>query len=143
MFLVPFLPQDNVLLDKSTDEALQILNEDLAILLRCDNKTFWQTLREENSLQACLNSYLQFARSSFRSLLQADCKYHTYICIIWTCWIFGTHASVWFKVSHPDRGDRKSWFHRRGHDLWASAANLPSQLQLELAKRVFLIFLRM
>lgn len=61
MFL-PFLPQDNSVLDAKTDEALEVVNDDLASLLRCDAKQFWQTVLEEASLQTCLTSYLQFAR---------------------------------------------------------------------------------
>lgn len=62
MFL-SYLPQDNVGLDKDADEALEAINDDLASLLRSDAKSFWQIVRADSSLHACLSSYLQFARS--------------------------------------------------------------------------------
>ncbi len=64
MFL-PFLPQDNGVLDASANEALEILNADLASLLLCEADHFWRTLLEESSINGCLTSYLQFARSAF------------------------------------------------------------------------------
>lgn len=66
MFL-PFLPQDNGVLDASANEALEILNADLASLLLCEADQFWRTLLEESSINSCLTSYLQFARSACSS----------------------------------------------------------------------------
>ncbi len=61
MFL-PFLPDDNNVLDVNTDEALQILNDDLGSLLCCETDQFWRTVLEDKSLHTCLTSYLQYGR---------------------------------------------------------------------------------
>lgn len=63
MFL-PFLPEDNLGIDRETLDVLECINEDLASLLQQDCATFWQSLSTERSLQACLASYLQYTRCS-------------------------------------------------------------------------------
>ena len=58
---LPFLPHDNWLLEESTIEVLEIVNEDLKALL-LDVARFWQAVRHKSSLHQCLSSYLQYAR---------------------------------------------------------------------------------
>ncbi|KAK9909048.1 hypothetical protein WJX75_006462 [Coccomyxa subellipsoidea] len=74
MFL-PFLPEDNSVLDTNTDEALQILNEDIGGLLRCEADNFWRTVLDDKSLHSCLTSYLQFARRGYDSIPNSDATF--------------------------------------------------------------------
>ncbi len=60
--ILPFLPEDNASLDEHTVEALQTISNDLADLLSLDPGAFWKRIRADDTLHACLTSYLQFAR---------------------------------------------------------------------------------
>ena len=57
---VPFLPQD--VANPGSERVVETINEDLEDLLALDARQFWLTVRTNASLQACLDSYLQFAR---------------------------------------------------------------------------------
>ena len=84
MFL-PFLPEDNASIDEQTDEVLHIINDDLAGLLRLHPAAFWRDIRADQSIHACLASYLQYARRAVT--LQRECT-----CITFTC---GSRAEPW------------------------------------------------
>lgn len=61
--VVPFLPEDNASLDEQSVEALHMMNDDLAYVLRLDPGAFWKCIQNaDDTLHACLTSYLQFAR---------------------------------------------------------------------------------
>jgi hypothetical protein len=132
MFL-PFLPEDNSVLDTNTDEALQILNEDIGGLLRCEADNFWRTVLDDKSLHSCLTSYLQFARSAS--------KYHySYGVILVTNHKFSIHVlrAELFLLDSPRLPTC-----RRGYDSIPNSDATFTRVHLQLAKRVFLTFLRM
>ncbi len=58
-----YLPQDNSgLADPQSEQVVQIINGDLAELLSSPIAEFWEVAATEDSLTACLDSYLRFAR---------------------------------------------------------------------------------
>jgi hypothetical protein len=60
---LPFLPGDNGALgDPTSHEVLEIINEDLARLLRLKPAEFWQAARSDRSLKECIDSYLRYCR---------------------------------------------------------------------------------
>ncbi|KAK9819644.1 hypothetical protein WJX72_000683 [[Myrmecia] bisecta] len=94
MGYLPYLPQDAASAgDEHTEGTVEVINADLAELLRLPASQFWQVVQKDKSLQTCLDSYLQFAR--------------------------------------------------RAHDDSTPGSAPPSDAQQQLAKRVFLVFLRM
>lgn len=60
---LPFLPEDNGSLDNpASQEALSIINEDLAKLLKLKPAEFWQVAKTDRSLKECIDSYLRYCR---------------------------------------------------------------------------------
>ncbi len=60
---LPFLPQDEAGgADAAAEEVVQLIGQDLAELLAAPDADFWGSVRDDASLQACLDSYLQNAR---------------------------------------------------------------------------------
>lgn len=58
-----YLPQDNSgLADPRSEQVVQAINDDLTELLSSPIAEFWQVVATEDSLIACLDSYLRFAR---------------------------------------------------------------------------------
>jgi hypothetical protein len=69
---LPFLPGDNGALgDPSSQEVIDIINEDLARLLRQKPADFWHTVRSDRSLKECLDSYLRYCRWAGRGAAPA------------------------------------------------------------------------
>lgn len=61
---IAFLPGDNSdLSSASTQTVLEIINDDLAHLLRLPPAQFWQVVVTDKSLHSCLDSFLRFKRS--------------------------------------------------------------------------------
>lgn len=64
-----YLPQDNSgLPDPQSEQVVQAINDDLTELLSSPIAEFWQVVATEDSLIACLDSYLRFARRPFDEL---------------------------------------------------------------------------
>ena len=61
MFL-PILAEDNEGIDEDTQDILDRVYFDLGSLLQLGPGAFWQSIKADRSLHACLASYLQFAR---------------------------------------------------------------------------------
>jgi hypothetical protein len=60
---LPWLPQDEALgEDVAAEELLQLINEDLSYLLCSDDAEFWNCVKNDRSLQTCLDTYLQNCR---------------------------------------------------------------------------------
>jgi hypothetical protein len=58
-----FLPEDNADLAATSSQAsVQSINDELGQLLRQPADAFWQTVKADRSLHACLDSYLRFRR---------------------------------------------------------------------------------
>ena len=61
---LPFLPQDNINADVAAEEAVELISEDLRNLLRSTRKEFWNAVERDDSLAACIDSFLRFRRYS-------------------------------------------------------------------------------
>ncbi|MEW5300920.1 MAG: hypothetical protein WDW36_003812 [Sanguina aurantia] len=59
---LPFLPADNGSLSPASEEAVSLINTELAALLRQDAASFWRVLRTDKSLLTCIDSYLRYKR---------------------------------------------------------------------------------
>eukprot|EP00877_Chromochloris_zofingiensis_P004569 jgi/Chrzof1/14112/Cz08g25160.t1 len=60
---IPFLPTDNAdLTNPTTQSVLTTIHDDLSRLLRLPAGDFWDVVRNDRSLVACLDSYLRFKR---------------------------------------------------------------------------------
>ena len=64
-----YLPQDNSgLADPQSEQVVQTISNDLAELLSSPIAEFWHSVATADSLIACLDSYLRFARSACSGL---------------------------------------------------------------------------
>ncbi len=60
---IPFLGQDNLDLTSSqVQQVIQAIDQDLAQLLRLPPQQFWHVVCSDDSLHACLDSFLRFRR---------------------------------------------------------------------------------
>jgi hypothetical protein len=59
---LPFLPSDNAVDGSTSEEAVEIIAEDLGHLLRLSAPAFWAIVKSEQSLKLCLESYLRYRR---------------------------------------------------------------------------------
>jgi hypothetical protein len=58
---IPFLSQDNLdLTNAQTQQVIQAIDQDLTQLLRLPPQQFWQVVCSDDSLHACLDSFLRF-----------------------------------------------------------------------------------
>eukprot|EP00775_Hariotina_reticulata_P004912 gene4912-5156_t len=63
---IAFLPGDNFdLSNANTHTVLQVINDDLAQLLRLPPAQFWQVVVTDKSLHTCLDSFLRFRRRCY------------------------------------------------------------------------------
>lgn len=63
MGFIPFLSQDNLDLSHvQTQQVIRAIDQDLAQLLRLPPQQFWQVVCSDDSLHACLDSFLRFRR---------------------------------------------------------------------------------
>lgn len=63
---LPYLPGDDSV-SPASEEAVRIINSDLGHLLKADAKAFWNTVQNDASLHACLDSYLRHKRCMGRN----------------------------------------------------------------------------
>lgn len=60
---LPYLPQDNAgLADAQAELVCESINDELAELLSRPASELWDTVAKDNSLLACLDTYLRFSR---------------------------------------------------------------------------------